>query len=93
MGLVGGTPPLVREDFLEEKEAMLCPEESPGSKVRSEHPALCSGAELRPVSCLPGRRGEGKSIHVCERHPRKGTNQSPWLLTEKLQGQTVLRTT
>lgn len=70
MGVGEGTRLVIREGFQEEKEAMLCPEESPGSKLCSEYPALCSGAELRPVSiCQAGEKGR-KSLHVCARHPR-----------------------
>lgn len=62
VGVGASTLMVVREDFLEEREAMLCPEESPGRTVCSEHVASFSGAELRPMSCLPGKR-EGKEVH------------------------------
>lgn len=86
-----GTPLVVREDFLEERESYA--EESSGSRlVCSKHPALHSGLEMRPVSCRSPRRGEGKEVHpyLCE--APKDRDQSLWQLTEKLQEQTALRT-
>lgn len=67
---------------------MWCPEQLPGSTVRFEYPDLCSGAELRPVSCLSGRR-EGKEFHSSLCEALKERDQS---LTEKRREQTVLRT-
>lgn len=78
----------VREDFLEEREA-----ESSGSRqLRSKHPALHSGLEMRhqcPV-CHPGEeRGRKEAqAHPCLCEVPKYL----WLLTEKLQEQTGLRT-